>query len=97
MKPSPVNIREERARSDIRVHPVVATAAVGFLGWVVLTALALGLGVLVTHAVVGHSLGHGDLDVARWFDERRTDPIICAKETSCRSFHVTPSCSPPDR
>jgi len=73
VKPSPVNIREERARSDIRVHPVVATAAVGFLGWVVLTALALGLGVLVTHAVVGHSLGHGDLDVARWFAERRTD------------------------
>ena len=27
----------------------------------------------VTHFVVGHSLGHGDLDIARWFAERRTD------------------------
>ncbi len=46
---------------------------VGFLGWLVLAALAIGLGALVTHFVVGHSLGHGDLDVARWFAERRTD------------------------
>ena len=45
----------------------------GFLGWLVLAALAIGLGALVTHFVVGHSLGHGDLDVARWFAERRTD------------------------
>lgn len=49
------------------------TAVVGFLGWLVLVALAIGLGALVTNFVVGHSLGHGDLDVARWFAERRTD------------------------
>ena len=68
-----MNIREERTRSDNHVHPVVVTAVVGFLGWLVLAALAIGLGALVTHFVVGHSLGHGDLDIARWFAERRTD------------------------
>ncbi len=68
-----VNIRDERTTSDNRVHPVVVTAVVGFVGWLVLVALALGLGALVTHFVVGHSLGHGDLDIARWFAERRTD------------------------
>jgi len=68
-----MNIREERTTSDNRVHPVVVTAIVGFLGWLVLAALAIGLGALVTHYVVGHSLGQGDLDVARWFAERRTD------------------------
>ena len=68
-----MNIRDERATSDKGVHPVLVTAGVGLLGWLVLAALAIGLGALVTHFVVGHSLGHGDLDVARWFAERRTD------------------------
>ena len=68
-----MNNRDEGTTSDNRVHPVVVTAVVGFLGWLVLAALAIGLGALVTHFVVGHSLGHGDLDVARWFAERRTD------------------------
>jgi undecaprenyl-diphosphatase len=54
------------------VHPLVATAAVAVLGFLVLAACALALGALVTNLVVGHSLGHGDADVARWFAERRT-------------------------
>ena len=68
-----MTIREEPNTSGIRAHPVIVTAVVGILGWLVLAALTLGLGALVTHFVVGHSLGHGDLDVARWFAERRTD------------------------
>ena len=68
-----MTIPDERTRSDNRVHPVVVTAVVGFLGWVVLAAFAVGLGALVTHLVVGHSLGHGDLDAAQWFADRRTD------------------------
>jgi undecaprenyl-diphosphatase len=66
-------IREEDATSDIRSHPVVVTAVVGVLGWIVLAALTLGLGALITHFVVGHALGRNDLDVARWFAHRRTD------------------------
>ena len=68
-----MTIRDEHATSDIRAHPVVVTAVVGLLGWLVLAALALALGALVTHFVVGHALGQGDLDVARWFADRRTD------------------------
>lgn len=68
-----MTIGEERATSDIRAHPVVVTAIVGFLGWVVLVAVAIGLGALVNHYVVGHALGRGDLDVARWFVDHRTD------------------------
>jgi undecaprenyl-diphosphatase len=68
-----MTIRDEHATSDIRAHPVVVTAIVGFLGWLVLAALAVGLGALVTHFVVGHAIGHADLDVARWFADRRTD------------------------
>ncbi len=66
-------MREEHARSDIRVHPVLVTALVGFVGWLVLAVGAVALGVLVTHFVVGHALGDDDLHVARWFAERRTD------------------------
>jgi membrane-associated phospholipid phosphatase len=63
----------ETRGTETRGHPVVVTAVVAIVGWLVLAALALALGALVTHFVVGHTLGHGDLDVARWFAERRTD------------------------
>jgi membrane-associated phospholipid phosphatase len=64
--------RGERTTSEMRVHPVVATAVVGVAGFLVVTALALALGALVTNLVVGHSLGRGDADVARWFADHRT-------------------------
>jgi membrane-associated phospholipid phosphatase len=54
------------------LHVVGATAVVAIMGYVVLVAFALLLGALVTHVVVGGSLGRGDLDVAHWFAERRT-------------------------
>jgi membrane-associated phospholipid phosphatase len=61
-----------RTTSDVRVHALVATALVAILGYLILVACALALGALVTNLVVGHSLGHGDADVARWFADRRT-------------------------
>ncbi len=54
------------------MHPVVATLGVAIVGYLVLAALALALGALVTHFVVGHGLGRDDLDIARWFADRRT-------------------------
>lgn len=54
------------------LHPVGATLAVSLAGYFVLVAFALALGVFVTEVVVGGSLGRGDLDIARWFAERRT-------------------------
>ena len=59
-------------RSDIHAHPVLVTAAVAVLGYALLVVFGLLLGALVTNFVVGHSLGKGDLDIARWFAHRRT-------------------------
>jgi membrane-associated phospholipid phosphatase len=55
------------------VRPVGATLAVATAGYVALVTFALLLGVLVTRFVVGGTLGRGDLQVARWFAERRSD------------------------
>jgi undecaprenyl-diphosphatase len=68
-----VNFGAEPATTDNRLHPVAVTALVGLVAWIVLAACALALGAVVTHFVVGHSLGHTDLDVSRWFAARRTD------------------------
>jgi membrane-associated phospholipid phosphatase len=54
------------------VRPVVATVAVAFACYVALVAIALTLGALVTHYVVGGAIGRADLDVARWFADQRT-------------------------
>ena len=54
------------------LRPLGATAAVAVMGYLVLVGFALALGVFVTDVVVGGSLGQGDLDVARWFADRRT-------------------------
>ena len=68
-----MDTREKHAQvgqsSCIRSWPRVAVAIVGYL---VLAAMALALGALVTHFVVGHGLGRDDLDIARWFADRRT-------------------------
>ena len=68
-----MSITAEREGSGNRLHPVAVTAIVGVLGWLVVVTIALLLGAAVTHLVVGHALGHGDLDVAQWFAQRRTD------------------------
>lgn len=54
------------------LSPVGASLAVAVAGYFVLVAFALMLGTLVTHFVVGRTLGRGDLEVARWFADRRT-------------------------
>jgi undecaprenyl-diphosphatase len=66
---------ENRAKgtgSHEHAHPLLVTGFVAVFGFLVVAACALALGALVTNLVVGHSLGHGDGDVARWFAERRT-------------------------
>jgi undecaprenyl-diphosphatase len=65
--------RGEHGEDGDALHPVLATGLTAVGAWVVLVALALLLGAVVTNLVVGHPLGRGDLDVARWFTARRTD------------------------
>ena len=54
------------------MHPIVATVFIAIVGFLVVAGFALVLGAMVTHYVVGHSLGRGDHDVAQWFADRRT-------------------------
>jgi undecaprenyl-diphosphatase len=54
------------------VHPVVVAAAIAVSGFVVLCALAIGVGLLVTHVVAERAIGRGDVDVARWLAQHRT-------------------------
>jgi membrane-associated phospholipid phosphatase len=63
---------DDRSSADRQVRPVVVTAVVAVIGFSILALLTLGLGSLVTHFVVGHSLGRGDQDVAQWFADHRT-------------------------
>ena len=67
-----VDTREQPPRSDNRVHPIVATLGVAIVGYLVVAAMALALGALVTNFVVGHGLGRDDLDIVRWLADRRT-------------------------
>jgi membrane-associated phospholipid phosphatase len=67
-----MHVKGERRTSDRHVHPVVTTVAIAIVGYLVLAACAVALGALVTNLVVGHGLGRGDTDVARWLAERRT-------------------------
>jgi membrane-associated phospholipid phosphatase len=48
------------------------TIAIAMVGYLVVAAVALVLGALVTNYVVGHQLGRDDLDIARWFADHRT-------------------------
>jgi undecaprenyl-diphosphatase len=52
---------------------VTATIAVAVAGYLTIVAGALALGVIVDNLVVGGAIGRGDLEIARWFAERRTD------------------------
>jgi undecaprenyl-diphosphatase len=67
-----VDTREEQPTTDGRAHPAIATLGVAILGFLVVAGLALALGALVEHFVVGHAFGHSDQRVERWFADRRT-------------------------
>ena len=48
------------------------TIGIAIIGYLVVAAVALALGALVTNYVVGHQLGRDDFDIARWFADHRT-------------------------
>ena len=55
-----------------RRRPVVAGAIVAFLGYLVMIALLIGLGLLLTKVLVGGSVAAWDDGLNRWFVEQRT-------------------------
>jgi membrane-associated phospholipid phosphatase len=56
-------------------RPVVTAATVGIVGYVVMTAILLGLGYLLTHFLIQGSIGSWDDSVNRWFVTQRTSTL----------------------
>jgi undecaprenyl-diphosphatase len=55
-----------------RRHPVTAAITAGVLGYIVMTAILLGLGYVLVHYLASGSVGACDDSVNRWFVGRRT-------------------------
>lgn len=53
-------------------HPVTVAAIVGVVGYVIVGAIVLGLGLLLTHVLLSGGLGRWDEHVEDWFVARRT-------------------------
>jgi membrane-associated phospholipid phosphatase len=62
----------ERSRSR---RPIVSGAAVATTGYVVMTILLVGLGLLLTRAFLDGSIGRWDRSLDRWFFEHRTPTL----------------------
>jgi undecaprenyl-diphosphatase len=59
-------------REEGTPHPAIAGGRVWLAGLVALSAAMVGIGLLVTHVLDGSELHRWDVDVARWFTDRRT-------------------------
>ncbi|MEA2521335.1 MAG: hypothetical protein QOI81_981, partial [Actinomycetota bacterium] len=56
-------------------HPLTAAITGGVMGYIVMAAVLLGLGYVLTHYLVGGSVGAWDDSVNRWFVGRRTSAL----------------------
>jgi membrane-associated phospholipid phosphatase len=78
LEPSPDGLAE-RLGGRLRTHrPVVAGGAIVVAGYIVMTALVIGLGLILTKWLVGGPVGTWDEAVNRWFVAERTttlDPV----------------------
>jgi undecaprenyl-diphosphatase len=73
LEPRPGSGQDPRRDGDdeAQFHPVRSALVVIAIGYVVLSAVLIGLGMLVTHLLDG-SVGTWDLHVNRWFAARRS-------------------------
>ena len=53
-------------------HPVTVAVVIAILGWVLLSAVTVGLGLLLTHVLLHGGLGRWDEHVDDWFVPHRT-------------------------
>lgn len=66
----------ERLGGRLRTHrPIVAGGAVAFAGYIVMTVLLIGLGLILTKLLVGGPVGTWDDSVNRWFVAQRTTTL----------------------
>jgi membrane-associated phospholipid phosphatase len=78
--PTPTVLESDGATSAwigerFRDRPVVAAVAVAIAGFVVMAAIMIGLGLLLTNVLVPHGVGAWDNAVNDWFVRRRTPTL----------------------
>jgi undecaprenyl-diphosphatase len=56
-------------------HPITVAVVIAILGWVLLSAVTVGLGLLLTHVLVHAGVGRWDENVNDWFVTQRTTPL----------------------
>jgi len=72
LDPTPDGLAE-RLGAHLRNHrPTVAGGVVVLVGALLMTALLIGLGLLITHVLVGGPVEAWDHDLNRWFVDQRT-------------------------
>jgi membrane-associated phospholipid phosphatase len=75
LEPSPDGLAEQLGRRLRTHHPAVAGGAVVVLGYMVMSALLIGLGLILTKLLVNGPVGTWDNSVNRWFVAQRTKPL----------------------
>ena len=65
----------ERIGARFAGHPLRATVVVALVGFAVMAALMIGLGLFLTHVLVPMGVGSWDNGVNRWFVDRRTPSL----------------------
>lgn len=75
LEPSPETLAE-RLGGHLRTHrPVVAGGVVVFVGYIVMAALAMGIGLLITKVLAGGAVERWDHSGNQWFVAQRT-PLL---------------------
>lgn len=74
-EPGPGGTAERLGRRVRTHHPIIAGGAVVFAGYLVMTVLLIGLGLIITKLLVGGPVVTWDNDVNRWFVAQRTSTL----------------------
>lgn len=75
LEPSPGGTAERLGRRLRTHHPIIAGGAVVLAGYVVMSVLLIGLGLLITKLLVGGPVVTWDNSVNRWFVTQRTSTL----------------------
>lgn len=71
----PDSLPDRLARRSRTRRPIVAGSAVAAVGYVVVTALLVGIGLLLTKLLLDGAVGRWDASITHWFFDRRT-PVL---------------------
>jgi membrane-associated phospholipid phosphatase len=72
LEPPRHGLADRIARRERDHRPVAVAVMVAFLGYVVMSAVIVGLGLLLTHVLLSSGVGRWDEGVSEWFVRQRT-------------------------